>query len=105
QGRIGIAVASSSPSTVYAIYADEIGYFNGLFRSSDGGESWTRMSGSGLGSFYSSYGWWFGRIWVHPTDENEIWVNGVTLHSSRDGGRSFGPRATNAHVDHHALWI
>jgi photosystem II stability/assembly factor-like uncharacterized protein len=105
QGRIGLAIAPSSPDTVYAIYADKIGYFKGLYRSLDGGDNFQSMSGSGLSGFYSSFGWWFGRVWVHPTNAEQVWAAGVSLQMSTDGGSSFTQRANNTHADHHALWF
>jgi hypothetical protein len=106
-GRIGIAVAPSSPATVYAIYADEVGVFAGFYRSTDSGASWTRRSDSALvnGSFYSTYGWWFGRIWVHPTDAQTVWADGLDLYKTTAGGDGCTDVNSTMHVDHHAQWI
>lgn len=58
-GRIGLAMAPATPNVVYAVYADTDGRFEGFYRSSDSGDTWTRRSASGLqsGSFYSTFGW------------------------------------------------
>ncbi len=36
-GRIGIDISASDPDVLYAIYADNIGYFAGVYRTDDGG--------------------------------------------------------------------
>lgn len=105
QGRIGVAIAPSSTSTVYAIYADATGYFNGLYRSTNNGDTWSARTASGLSSFYSSYGWWFGRIWVSPFNADIIWADGVYLYKSTNGGTTFSSAGGSMHVDHHAQWF
>ncbi len=105
QGRIGVAVAPSNPSTVYAIYADAIGYFTGIYRSTNSGDTWSSRSASGLGTFYSFYGWWFGRIWVDPLSAGTVWADGVYLYKSTNGGNNFTSAGSSMHVDHHAQWF
>lgn len=104
-GRIGIAVAPSSPSTVYAIYPDSTGYFAGFFRSVDSGTTWARQSDSALSGFYSSFGWWFGRIWVHPTNPAVIFAPGLPLMRSTNSGNGWSDVSASMHVDNHAMWI
>jgi len=79
-GRIGIAVAPSNPQRVFAIAIQTGGLFQGLYRSDDGGDSWTQMpNSSALSGAQSTYGWWFGRIWVDPVDQNHVFGAGVYL--------------------------
>jgi photosystem II stability/assembly factor-like uncharacterized protein len=52
----------------------------------------------------STYGWVFAQIRVDPTSENTIYVMGLGLNVSKDGGRTFQP-LRGMHGDHHALWI
>lgn len=106
-GRIGVALAPSLPSTVYAIYANEDGTFRGFFRSTNSGDSWARRTDSDLefGSFYSTYGWWFGRLWVHPTNAQTVWADGVGLYRTANGGNAWADVTGSIHVDHHAQWI
>lgn len=126
RGRIGIDIARSSPETVYAFVdnyeiarpapegdTDAYGRPRGgiirgatVFRSDDGGESWrqTSVDGEYMESLGGTYGWVFGQMRVDPNDADKIYVLGVQLHVSEDGGRSFR-RLTGMHVDHHGLWI
>jgi photosystem II stability/assembly factor-like uncharacterized protein len=52
----------------------------------------------------NTYGWVFGQIRVDPQDEDTVYVLGIRLNVSRDGGRSF-TSIPQPHVDNHQLWI
>jgi photosystem II stability/assembly factor-like uncharacterized protein len=101
-GRIGIALSPSTPTRVYAIVISTNGSYQGFYRSNDGGDSWTQMSASGLSGSQSSYGWWFGRIWVDPANQDRVFVAGVSLELSTDGGQTFGVSG-GVHADQHAM--
>lgn len=96
-GKIGIAIAASSPNVVYAAIGDEDG---GLYRSDDRGDTWTRVN-----DLRTSY--WYGNIYVDPGNENKVWIMGTQLDVSIDGGKVFENdwTARGIHVDHHVLWI
>ncbi len=101
KGRIGIAIARSNPDVMYAIVEAEATEDddrpNGLYRSDDGGESWTKMNGNNSRPFYYS------QVRVDPRDPDRVYWS--TLNFSSDGGRTVGSAAQGIHVDHHALWI
>jgi photosystem II stability/assembly factor-like uncharacterized protein len=96
-GKIAIAIAKSSPNIVYAAIGDQDG---GLYRSEDRGVTWARVN-----DIRTSY--WYGNIYVDPTNENKVWIMGTELDVSIDGGKTFENEwtAQGIHVDHHALWI
>ena len=77
-----------------------------VYRSNDGGQSWSRTHENYLDRVYNSYGYYFGEIRVDPNDVERIYILGVPLLSSDDGGVSWasigGP---SVHADHQALWI
>ncbi|MGH3368222.1 MAG: WD40/YVTN/BNR-like repeat-containing protein [Nocardioidaceae bacterium] len=104
-GRMGIAVAPSDGDRLYVIHINRLGGFAGFFTSNDGGDSWTRTADDALlQQSQSSYGWWFGRVWVTPDDADDVWVAGVPLIRSGDGGDTWTYGAgNNVHVDHHAM--
>ncbi len=77
-----------------------------VYRSDDRGETWKKMNEKYIDNFYYSYGYYFGNIRVSPDNENKIYILGVPLLTSEDGGKTFkniGGRGV--HADHHALWI
>lgn len=105
-GRIGIDIAESTPNVLYAIYADKIGYFEGVYKSFDGGDSWVPTNDAALNNCYMSYGWWFGRIEVDPTDPDIAFVIGFDLYRTTTGGNSWvNVSEDDVHVDQHGLYI
>mgnify|MGYP001796311698 CR=1 FL=1 len=104
-GRIGIDIARSTPETLYAIYADRIGFFAGVYRTDDGGDSWQRTQDANLGGFYSSFGWWFGNIRVDPNDPDIAFAMGLDVFRTNNGGQSWAYRSGSMHVDQHGLAI
>lgn len=97
-GRIGLAIAPSQPSTVYAIVESRQG---GVFRSDDRGATWRKMNSLNPRPMYYS------QIRVDPQHPDRVWVLGTNVHLSVDGGKTFTTDNTGdrIHVDHHALWI
>ena len=105
-GRIGLSISPSHPHIVYALYADDIGPFKGLYKSIDGGESWVPLPDNDLlAENYNIFGWWFGNLRVHPTNPDRIFVLGLNLISTEDGGDTWNDVSGGMHVDHHGLYI
>jgi photosystem II stability/assembly factor-like uncharacterized protein len=102
--RIGVAVAASAPNVVYAVYYRKSDTaLEALFRSIDGGITWTQQNPPNLRNILSNQGTWSGRIFVHPTNSSEVWIDGVGLARSLNGGTTFSS-VGGMHVDHHAQW-
>jgi photosystem II stability/assembly factor-like uncharacterized protein len=104
-GRIGISVSASSPNIIYAIYADNIGYFAGVYKSTNSGDSWVRTTDGALSSLFSSYGWWFGNIRVDPSNPNNVFVMGLDVYKTSNGGSSWSYSSGSMHVDQHGMYI
>ena len=119
-GRVAIAAAASQAGVVYALMVDHSPPGNGrydvggaLFRSDDGGDSWTRTSTDYVDTYV---GWDFCDVMVSPDDADEVYVCGLRLMVSRDGGQSFERGGEQVfrllehpgigmHLDMHDLWI
>lgn len=100
KGRISIDISQSNPDVLYAFYTDKIGNVEGTFKTTNGGDSWTQVNSMSGGT---SYHWWFGGIFVDPTDENVIYNSGFVMDKSTDGGQTWGSTFPNVHVDQHAV--
>lgn len=98
-GRIGVKVAPSNPSVVYAICESREGT---LYRSYDRGESFQLMTRE---TNIVSRGFYYSDMRVDPTDENRVYAIATSFLVSIDGGRTFNTIANRIHSDHHALWI
>jgi photosystem II stability/assembly factor-like uncharacterized protein len=89
-GRIGVAFAPSDPTRAYALVANRAdGSGVGFWRSNDGGASFTKTSASVASLSQSTYGWWFGKAWVDPDDKERVFIAGLELSESTNGGNSF----------------
>ncbi|MGQ0837569.1 proprotein convertase P-domain-containing protein [Actinokineospora sp.] len=103
-GRMGVAVAKSDPNRLYAIAANTSGDFLGFWTSTNAGSTWTAItSTSALSSSQSTFGWWFGRIFVDPVAAQHIWVPGVPMLESSNAGGSWTSNSSSFHVDQHAV--
>ncbi len=78
-----------------------------LYRSDNGGESWKLANNYALEGVYFTYGYYFGEVRIAPDNKDEVYVFGVPLLASYDGGETFARIDTtgDVHVDHQALWI
>jgi photosystem II stability/assembly factor-like uncharacterized protein len=77
-----------------------------IWRSDDGGTSWRRTHQEPLRQVVYTYGYYFGQIRVDPQDVDRIYVVGVPMVTSGDGGKTFeGMTGSEVHADHHAVWI
>ena len=77
-----------------------------VFRTDDGGINWVKKNINYLGSLYNTYGYYFGRVHVSPINKDHIYIYGVPILKSKDGGVSYESiDYENLHVDHHDLWI
>ncbi|MGB5942295.1 MAG: glycosyl hydrolase [Leeuwenhoekiella sp.] len=77
-----------------------------VYRSEDGGQTWTKMNTDFIEDVFYSYGYYFAWIRVDPSDKEKIYIGGVPIVKSADGGKTWeNISAENVHADHHALWI
>ena len=127
RGRIGIDLCLTQPNTLYAFVdnyeiareasdsddTDSYGRPKGgvikgatLFRSDDKGESWRQVSETDryMERLAATYGWVFGQVRVDPNDPQKVFVMGLSLNMSEDGGKTFR-RLPAGGGDHHGLWV
>ncbi len=103
-GRIGLSISSTDTEKVYATVIQTDGYFEGFYISSDGGDSWEKQPRNDqLANSQSSFGWWFGRNYVDPNDGDHIFVSGVQLMESTDGGKTWNRSRGSIHADQHTM--
>jgi hypothetical protein len=102
-GRIGIGLAPSNPQRLYALIISTNGLFQGFYRSDNGGDLWTKLpNDNNLSGAQSTYGWWFGRVWVDPVNDAHVFGPGLYLCESKNSGQSFTAEFS-PHPDDHAM--
>ena len=113
KGRIGLDIYRRDGNLIYALVEADArapgqGFGggggsdakNGVYRSTDRGETWEHLSTTNNRPMYYS------QIRVDPSDPERLYLGGSSLFRSSDGGRNFTPdAAAGVHLDHHALWI
>ena len=95
-GRIGLDVSRSQPRTIYATLETKTPE---VYRSDDYGAS-RKKTGT-----YFEYPWYMSQIRVDPKDPDRVYLLGVPIFVSEDGGATSHAIAQSAHVDYHAMWI
>jgi photosystem II stability/assembly factor-like uncharacterized protein len=98
-GKVGVAVAPSDPRRVYALVEAEKG---GLFRSDDGGETWSLASGHHA---LRQRAWYYTTLTVDPRNADVVWFPQVPMLKTVDGGKTIKSVKGLHHADHHDLWI
>lgn len=98
-GRIGVGVAVSNHDVVYAMIESMDG---ALWRSADGGDSWTHISDDPA---ISSRPFYYNDFRIDPSNEDRLYMVGGRLNLSTDGGRTWRRIARTHHGDHQSFWI
>ncbi len=98
-GRIAVAVAPSKPNIVYAMIESKE---SALYRSDDGGKTWTKKDAS---QFMVWRPFYFANLIVDPKDPEKVFKPDLILLLSVNGGKSFSPVSSSAHGDFHVVWI
>lgn len=78
-----------------------------IYRTDNAGESWYKTHQGPVDQVVYSYGYYFGQIRVAPDDPDRIYITGVPVVTSGDGGKTFDGSINDpsVHVDYHAQWI
>lgn len=116
--RIELATTPDAPNYIYALYGNTSNGFGGLYRSTDEGATWTAQSTSPNllgwrtdGNDAGGQAWYDLALAVNPSDKDEIFVGGVNIWTSKNGGTSWnlaahwygGGGAPYVHADIHDL--
>ncbi|MEI7980742.1 MAG: T9SS type A sorting domain-containing protein, partial [Bacteroidota bacterium] len=103
-GRIGLAISKSNPEILYAYY-DLTNSEIGIYKTLNGGQTWTRTNDGAVWGNSSNFGWYFGQIRIDPTNASRVFVMGLSVYRTENGGSSWSDIGGNMHVDHHAMMI
>ncbi len=72
----------------------------GFYRSDDAGATWRKVHNANPRPMY------FSQVRIDPNDSEVVYLGGVDLHQTLDGGKTMNTAAASRiHSDHHAIWI
>jgi len=119
-GRIGLAISRSNPKVLAAVvehgfqpqatirqgteqkpnpeYEDMTKLGTGMYRSEDGGATWTFQSRQNSRPFYYSH------IYINPLEDKWIYWLATSMSFSADGGKTWS-QVGGLHPDFHTMWI
>ena len=105
-GRIGLAIYRYDPQIVMALVeaerTDDLSRpGSGVYRSEDGGASWTYVN------TYNNRPFYYSQIRINPTDDQRVYLLTTRFMVSEDGGKTLrnGSEDQEIHGDFHAMWI
>ena len=101
--RINLAIAPSSPETLYASFETRelAGAGLAIYRTTDGAAGWQRLPAAGASCHNQC--WYDMTIAVHPTNPRNVYFGSLVLYHSLDGGQRFTEHHNGIYVDEHLL--
>ncbi|GAA3935435.1 T9SS type A sorting domain-containing protein [Hymenobacter algoricola] len=122
--RVELAIAPSDPSRLYAMFCSTTNTLLNIYRSSDGGTTWQVLPkpndadpNISDADFTRSQAWYDLALAVSPTDPNTVFVGGIDIFKTSNGGAATpasvvwqqvthwygGFGFQNVHADQHAV--
>ncbi len=107
--RINIDMSASDPNLLFASVVNNAYDLQGIYKTTNGGQTWVALPNNGLPTdALGGFGWYFGHVKVNPANNNELFLLGVDLYRSSDGGINWtmaGPPwyTYDFHADKHDL--
>jgi len=82
EGKTQLAMSPDEPEVIYASVADVFSSI-GLFKSTNGGDSWSRVDNEDVAKWQ---GWYSHDVAANPTNANTVINVGIDVHKSTTGG-------------------
>jgi len=101
-GRTGLAISQQNPEKLYVVYVDTLSQPGALYQTVNGGQTWTALNIGGVSSTYAGFGWYFGKIDLNPTNDEEVFFHGILLWRRSANGVGWSV-ASGGHADSHDL--
>ncbi len=105
-GRIGLAIYQKNPDIVMALVeaerTDDLEIpGSGVYRTEDGGDSWTYVN------TYNNRPFYYSQIRINPHDDQRVYLLTTRYMVSDDGGKTLrnGSADEEVHGDFHAMWL
>ncbi len=106
--KYGICMSNQNPNKLYVAVCDSLFQMENVYVTNDGGNTFVNLGNNGMAGNYGGFGWYFGEIEVNPINDMEIYIAGIELYKSSNGGANWmlnQPPWWNyvVHADIHAI--
>lgn len=108
--RVELAISPQDPKYLYAVYSDPTQALEGVYQSTDGGDTWSlKASTPNILGYGNTPGqsWYDLCISVSSTNKNQVFVGGINLWRSNNQGTSWtyigGYQFPRVHPDMHYM--
>lgn len=106
--RYSICMSKQNSNKLYIAVSDSNFSMEGVYVTSNGGSSFTNLGNNGISANYGNFGWYFSEIEVSPVNDNEVYIGGIELFKSTDGGNNWNLNMPNwwnyiVHADIHCI--
>jgi photosystem II stability/assembly factor-like uncharacterized protein len=106
--KYSICMSKQNPNKLYVAVCDSTFNLKSIYKTTNGGNTFNDLGKIGIENVYNGFGWYFGALEVNPTNDNEIYIGGVELYKSKDGGLTWSinmPRwfFYDVHADIHCI--
>ncbi len=88
--RTGLVMSQQNPEKLYAVFVDTTYSKPSVFKTDDGGASWQNIPAAGLNLALGGFGWYFAKMRLHPTNDEELYFLGTQIYRRAAGASQFG---------------
>ncbi len=99
-GKVDIAISPANSDRLWVMQQTQRDESGGLYRSSDGGETWKHVNNEHR---LRQRAWYYTHIFADPQDQETVFVLNTGFYKSTDAGESFD-EIDVPHGDVHSLW-
>ena len=104
KGRISIDISNSNPNILIVSYTNISGNALAIRKTVDAGLTWSTLPSNNITS--TSFNWWFGGVFINPSNSNNVFMAQFNTHYSNDGGATWSlanGTTESIHVDQHVV--
>ncbi len=87
--RYSICMSKTNPNKLYVAVSDSLYSMYAVYTTTNAGSNWNNVGNNGIATNYGNFGWYFSSIEVDPLNDDEVYIAGIELYKSVDGGFSW----------------
>lgn len=101
-GRTGLAISEQNPDKLFVVYIDSLSRPYGIYRTTNGGQTWISVNAVALEDVCADFGWYFGKIKLNPLNDEQLYFHAIIMWRKVNNNGSW-EIASGGHADSHDL--